>query len=124
MSTAQQRDTAPSTESFEPAGLIVSPHGELDITSAPQLRTWMREAVEAGTQRLVVDLSSVTFIDSVALAAILHVSRQLEPGRLAVVSAPDSYAALIIDVAGLRHCVACVETTAEAVEHTRSLTTT
>lgn len=118
MSTAQQRETAPSIESFEPAGLIVSPHGELDINTAPDLRTRLREAVEAGTQRLVVDLSSVTFIDSVALAAILHVTRQLQPGRLAIVSAPDSYAALIIDVAGLRHCVACVETRAEAVAST------
>lgn len=102
-------------EPFEPSGLVVTPNGDLDVATAPALREMLRQALDAGTVRLVFDLRAVTFMDSIGLAAILGAGRQLDDGCLAMVLAPDSYPSLIADVAGLRHCVTCVATREQAL---------
>jgi anti-anti-sigma factor len=67
-------------------------------------------------RRIVVDLQELTFIDSIALAMLLHASRRLgDEGRMAVVVAPDSYVRLIFEVAGMPHCVDVVESRAQAI---------
>ena len=113
MHTARQG--AARAEAFAPAGAVVHAHGELDLQTAPELRQVMRDVIDGGAKRLVVDLREVTFIDSVALAAVIHAGRELGYGRLAIVSASDSYATLIVDVAGLRKLVACVETVEQGI---------
>lgn len=109
------RPPVAQAEAFAPAGAVIRAHGELDLQVAPELRQVMREVIDGGAQRLVVDLRDVTFIDSVALAAVIHAGRELGYGRLAIVSAPESYATLIVDVAGLRKLMACVETVEQAI---------
>ena len=50
---------------------IVAVSGEVDIYTAPQFRECMVELLDAGIDRLVVDLSGVTFIDSTALGVLI-----------------------------------------------------
>ena len=96
--------------------LVVS--GELDIATAPDLRDRMTAAIERGATGLVVDLRSVTFMDSVAMAAILHARTQLgEAGRLAVVLGAESYTQLVFEIAGLPRCLDLFETRDEAVAY-------
>ena len=50
---------------------IVEVRGEVDVHSAPQLRDRLVEVIDAGKPSLVVDLSSLQFIDSTGLGALV-----------------------------------------------------
>jgi anti-sigma B factor antagonist len=105
-------------ESLDPSGLVLTIEGELDIATAPELRTRLNAAVDAGLSRLVIDLRPLAFLDSVALATLLHARRRLhEDGRLAVIVAPDSYVRLIFEIAGMPQCIDVFETREQAVAH-------
>ena len=85
------QEPLPTTE----PGLLLAATGELDIATAPELGGTIADAIDAGLTRLVVDLSDISFLDSVAVAVLLHVRRQLgDAGRMSVVVPPDSYAQL------------------------------
>ena len=97
-------------------GVVLTVRGELDIATVPGLRERLDAAVDAGVGRLVLDLTGVTFMDSVAMAAIIHARTRLgDAGRLAVVIAGDSYPRLVLEIAGLPRCLDLFETRAEAV---------
>jgi anti-anti-sigma factor len=104
-------------ETLDPGGLVITVSGELDIATAPALRDRLNAAAEAGTHRLVIDLSAVSFLDSVALATILHAKQRLpDDGKLAVAIDSSSYAMLIFESAGLKRVLDLVDTRAQAVE--------
>jgi anti-sigma B factor antagonist len=104
-------------ESVEPSGLVLTVSGELDIATAPVLRDLLAAAIEAGEDRLVVDLSAVSFLDSVALATIVHAKQRLpENGRMALVIDPSSYVMLIFQSGGLSRVLDLVETRAQAIQ--------
>ena len=97
-------------------GAIVSVCGELDMLTVPELRTVLNDVIDSGARRVVLDLTAVSFIDSVSLAAIVNARRRLgDFGRLAVVIAPDSYAMLIFEIGGLDSVVELVPTRERAV---------
>jgi anti-sigma B factor antagonist len=104
-------------ETFDPSGLVLTVTGELDIATAPALREHLEGAIESGMHRLVIDLSAITFLDSVALAAIVHAKQRLpEDGRLALAIDPASYVMLVFEGGGLAQVFNVVETRAQAVE--------
>jgi anti-sigma B factor antagonist len=99
-------------------GSVIAVTGELDLSTVPALRGALSGAVERGITRLVVDLTAVTFVDSVGVGAILHSKRRLGgDGVLAVVIAPESYARVIFDVVGADAVVDVFETREAAVAH-------
>jgi anti-sigma B factor antagonist len=103
-------------ETLEPSGLVLTVAGELDIATVPQVRNRLGLALRAGERRIVIDLRPLFFLDSIAVAALLQVARQLgEDGRLAVIVAPDSYIRMVFEIAGLPQCLDVVETREEAV---------
>jgi anti-anti-sigma factor len=57
--------------------------GELDVFTAPRLRSALREAQPASDETLVLDLRGVTFLDSSGLAVILgaHEAAARDGGR-------------------------------------------
>lgn len=82
-------------------GLVLHVAGELDVATAPRFRARLDRALDAGVQEIVVDLTRVTFIDSISLAGLLAVRRRLGPdGRLAVV-ANTPFVVLILEASGL-----------------------
>jgi anti-sigma B factor antagonist len=105
--------------SVEPIGdhaSVVAVAGELDLSTVPALRGALSGALERHITRLVVDMSEVTFVDSVGVGAVLHSKRRLgADGVLAVVLAPSTYARVIFDVVGADSVVEVFETRAEAV---------
>jgi anti-sigma B factor antagonist len=66
---------------------ILTPHGEVDIVTAPQLGRRLLGLVDAGKTLMIVDLSKVTFMDSTGLGVLLDALRQLSArrGKLALV---------------------------------------
>jgi anti-anti-sigma factor len=103
-------------EGFEPAGLVLRAFGELDVVTAPALRARLNEAIDAGVSRVVIDLGGVTFMDSVALASVVHAKKRLGlRGRMALAVAPRSYVLLVLQGSGLTSVLDCVDTAGEAV---------
>ncbi len=98
---------------------VLEVHGEVDVASSGELRRRLREAALSGATRVLVDLSDVTFIDSIAMAGIVGAQRRLPTdGRLAVV-AHHPYVLLVLEAVGLRHVVNVFDTRAEAEAHLR-----
>jgi anti-sigma B factor antagonist len=66
---------------------VVSPTGEIDALTAPQLGRRLLGLAEEGKTGVVVDLSRVTFMDSTGLGVLLNAVRQLtmRDGRLVLV---------------------------------------
>lgn len=50
---------------------ILSPQGEIDFATGPQLKDAITDALVAGDVRLVIDLLAVDFIESTGLGALI-----------------------------------------------------
>jgi anti-sigma B factor antagonist len=65
------------TQRVAPDMLIVEPRGQADLHTAPALREALSEAIESGGKVVVVDLSGVTFVDSMTLGVLLGAVKRL-----------------------------------------------
>lgn len=98
---------------------MVTVEGELDLFTAPSLKQMLLDALQAGSSRLVVDLSLVTFVDSTTLGVLVGVTRQLEDGaRMAIVCARPNVRR-IFEFSGLDGTFAIFSTLDEALAHAR-----
>jgi anti-sigma B factor antagonist len=95
-----------------PEPLIISPEGELDFASVGGFRAALAEAAGQAEAGVVVDLSSVSFIDSSGLGALveLHARLRRDNRQLAVVAPGGTAAAVLLNLAGLRNRLAVYET--------------
>jgi anti-sigma B factor antagonist len=104
-------------EETVPWGRLAVLAGELDMDAAPLLRDWLTTAIEGGTDKIVLDFSDVTFVDSLSLAAVVAAKRRLGPGgRLAVV-VDNPYVLLIFEAGGLDSVFEVFASRDAAVEH-------
>jgi anti-sigma B factor antagonist len=98
---------------------IVSVEGELDLSTAPRLKWMLVDALEAGQDRLVLDLSLATFMDSTALGVLVGVNRALDDdGRLAIVCARPNVLK-IFEFAGMDGAFSIFPQLEEALAYTR-----
>ena len=58
---------------------VVKLQGEADLHTAPILRDALNEAIESKPETLIVDLTGVTFIDSMMLGVLLSATRRARP---------------------------------------------
>jgi anti-sigma B factor antagonist len=81
-------------------GVVVEIAGELDMATAPQLEECLEGAGFA--QRLVVDLTECTFLDSSAVRVLVAAARDAEAagGTLALV-ATDAGIRRVLDISGV-----------------------
>lgn len=54
-------------------------YGEVDLHVAPELRDRLTNVIEEGAEYVVLDLSRVTFMDSMALGVLLGALKRLRP---------------------------------------------
>jgi anti-sigma B factor antagonist len=59
---------------------VVTMQGEIDYVASPQLRERIFGHINAGRRRLVLDLSAVTFVDTMALGVIVAAVMRLRTG--------------------------------------------
>jgi anti-sigma B factor antagonist len=55
---------------------VVAPHGEVDLAGAPRLREALSDALSDGLVNLLIDLRSVTFIDSTGLGVLVGAGKK------------------------------------------------
>jgi anti-sigma B factor antagonist len=56
--------------------VVLAVFGEVDLHVAPSLRERLRAAVDAGDRAVILDLSEVTFVDSMALSVIVGAGKR------------------------------------------------
>ena len=84
--------------------LVLRLAGELDLYNAPALREALRACAERAPQRLVVDLSQVTFVDSTALGALVETRSKLRGGDGLALASPGLETRRALEISGLdRH---------------------
>ena len=97
-----------STEPLSGTVTLVTVLGEVDVGTAPEFEDELARAVDQGLgDGLVVDLTSVTFIDSTGLNALVRAleRQRLAGGSLALVS-DDARVAMMLEVTRLDRVLA------------------
>ena len=71
--------------------LIVRPRGRLDSSSAPEMERLIAEQLDTGTQRLVLDFTSLDYISSAGLRVVLVAGKKLRAskGKMVLVGLQD-----------------------------------
>jgi anti-sigma B factor antagonist len=79
------------------ARAVIAPCGELDVSTAPDLRARALQLIAEGRPDLVADLSGVTFCDSSGLNALIGIWRCAREagGSLALAAIPDRLGRLL-----------------------------
>ena len=105
--------------------LIFKLRGSLDLATAPTIRAALGEATEKGSQRLIVDLTQLEFLDSTGLGVLIGAHRRAaEHGgsfRLIVKDGPISR---LLNITGLIGVFAVFHSLADAQNDTDRVTAT
>ena len=77
-------------------------NGEIDVATAPQLRSDLKRALDAEGANLLVDCTHLTFIDSSGIAVLLEANAALEAeGRHMLLLNVDGAPRLAFETLGL-----------------------
>lgn len=95
---------------------VLAIKGEIDVSTAPELRDRLLAVAQAGRRVVVVDLSEVTFLDSTALGVLVSGLRRLraEGGDLRLVVTGRSVTK-VLEITGLVEVFSIFETADAAV---------
>jgi anti-sigma B factor antagonist len=84
--------------------IVLAVAGELDIATAPILQVSLDEAVESGGADIWIDLSSLSFMDSTGLRALLDIRRRLNVNSTSLaIICPEGSVRRVFSIAGLDH---------------------
>ena len=110
-----------STETLDDGTHVVYAHGEIDSSSAPVLQRALLAAPAAGHERVVLDLSGVSFLDSSGVGAVMagYAEAQERRARFAVVCT-DNHAAQRIRIMGLDNLLDIFPSREDALRQIRS----
>jgi anti-sigma B factor antagonist len=105
--------------------IIIKLQGEVDLYAAPELKQHVNGAIESGKNKLILDLSEATFIDSTTLGILVSGMKRLRPrGGMLAVLCPDPTMARIFDITGLNRMFSVHDTLDGAIaaleENTRA----
>ena len=82
--------------------VIICPRGEIDMAGAPLLWDRLAAAIPEVKERLVIDLSQTTFIDSTALTVFVRALKRLRNhGADLVLRGPNKSARRLLGITGL-----------------------
>ena len=100
---------------------VVGVEGDVDLYSAPDLKTHVLGAIDGGKTKIVVDLSKATFIDSTTLGVLVGARKRLRErqGSIAVVC-PDKEKLGLFEMTGLDRVFSIHSDRDEAIAAVRS----
>jgi anti-sigma B factor antagonist len=104
-------------ESLDDERHIVAVRGEIDLFTAPEVKTVLASAIDSGRIRVVVDLTETTFLDSTALGVLIGAVKRLRTrnGALTIVNV-DANIAKTFEITGLDQIFTIRPTREEAVQ--------
>jgi len=105
-----------SQEQIDGRTELIELGGEVDLHTAPEFKELMTGVIDAGRTRVVVDLSSATFIDSTTLGVLVGGEKRLrgDGGSLTLVC-PDRDIRKVFEITGLDRVFSMHETRDEAL---------
>jgi anti-sigma B factor antagonist len=68
---------------------VIAVRGEIDLFTAPEFKQHVMAPVNGGTERVIVDLTETTFIDSSSLGVLIGAHRRLKARGSRLVVACD-----------------------------------
>jgi anti-sigma B factor antagonist len=80
---------------------VVSPRGDLDLWSAPELKRRLRDLIAARRTQLILDLAAVQFMDSTALGVLVAIDRQLADEVRLVIARPGKEVLRLFELSGV-----------------------
>jgi len=103
-------------ESLDPDRHVVAVRGEIDLFTAPELKQKLTDAIEGGKNRIVVDLTDTTFLDSTALGVLIGAVKRLRSrdGALVIVNV-DQNIAKTFEITGLDQIFMILATRDDAI---------
>lgn len=96
---------------------VISPQDRIDAFSAPQLRAELEQQIAQGTNKFVIDLAGVPFLDSAGMAALVSVlkrARQMD-GDVKLVWPAEEGARRILRLTKFDRVFDIVDTAAAAI---------
>lgn len=96
----------------------IAVHGELDLSTAPDLEGPLDEALNSGEGSLLIDLSRCEFIDSTGIALIVRAWQRLdsgENGRALVICSQNDQVRRVLEITGLELSIPVHLTRDEAI---------
>jgi len=114
-----QPDAALSVDvSFEERACVVHVTGDMDITTAEQLRTRLLQLADEGHVNQVLSLEGDVFIDSAGLGAVVSIRRRLQVlGGALVLACSNELVLRLLRLTSLDKVVAIHPTAQEALDH-------
>jgi anti-sigma B factor antagonist len=101
------------------AVVVLVAGGEIDYAVSPQLKERIAGRIDEGFTRVVLDLSTATFVDSTAIGALVSAATRLHElgdGTLAIVCPQENTRVLrIFEIAGVDSVIALHSSREEAV---------
>ncbi|WP_166659375.1 STAS domain-containing protein [Labedaea rhizosphaerae] len=81
--------------------LVLRFEGQVDILSAPKMRTELDAAITEADETLVADLTGLTFLGSVGIAELMRVQQQSDAGNIHFVVVAPQFIRRLLDLTGV-----------------------
>ncbi|MHB1293508.1 MAG: STAS domain-containing protein [Anaerolineae bacterium] len=96
---------------------LIAPQGRFDSSTAPELEKALREAIDAGTFHIVLDMRDVEYFGSAAIRALVSAykeCRRWNRGDVRLANLPDRVRG-VLDIAGILPLLQVYDDTVTAV---------
>jgi anti-anti-sigma factor len=98
------------------AAVVIAVDGELDISTAPELRDALSGLIDAGHRRVVLDLGGLAFCDSAGIGVFVRLAKRLtELDGVLALARPTPIVRTVLDVTGMVELVPITATLQDAL---------
>jgi anti-anti-sigma factor len=80
---------------------VISLSGDLDAHTAPQLDEAINDLVRAGSDRIVLKMADVGFVDSTGLRSMIRARNEGEGHRDVVIQSPSAATMRLLEITGM-----------------------
>jgi len=81
--------------------VVVTVRGEIDMATAPELRSMLDELVDAGTARVALDCRALEFLDSSGIGVLVAARKRLGDAGELVIDSPPAHVRRVLDITGV-----------------------
>jgi anti-sigma B factor antagonist len=83
------------------ANATVKLTGDVDMASAPRLRSMLDELVDSGMNRIVLDCRELSFLDSSGIGVLVAARTRMGDDGELVLDSPPSHVRKVLDITGM-----------------------